>query len=72
MPTENTTRDMLFDRRVVDRNIKKGLVSREDYDRFVAGLSDTSANAETIQARLGIDDDIDDSDGPEEGDAVAG
>jgi hypothetical protein len=32
----------LFDRRTVDRNIKKGLISRKDYDKHLKGLDDVA------------------------------
>lgn len=34
----------LFDRRVVERNIKKGLVTRKDYDKYLKALGDTAGN----------------------------
>jgi hypothetical protein len=30
----------LFDKRTVERNIKKGLVSRKDYEKFLKSLED--------------------------------
>jgi hypothetical protein len=30
----------LFDRRIVERNIKRGLITRKDYDKFLKSLSD--------------------------------
>ncbi len=41
-------RDSLFDKRTVDRNIKKGLISREEYDKHLGGLKDVEDNAEVI------------------------
>ena len=32
----------LFDVRTVDRNIKKGLVTRKDYDKYLKSLSDST------------------------------
>jgi hypothetical protein len=32
----------LFDKRTVERNIKKGLVSRKDYEKYVKSLDDVS------------------------------
>jgi len=32
----------LFDRRTVDRNIKKGLVSRKDYEKHLKALDDVA------------------------------
>jgi hypothetical protein len=57
----------LVDRRVVDRNIRKGIISREEYQTFLDGLTDAAANAETVRARLGVDEepataDLDDED----------
>ncbi|MFH1532270.1 MAG: hypothetical protein ABIK09_16210 [Pseudomonadota bacterium] len=33
-------KDLLFDKRILDRNLEKGLVTRAEYDKFIAGLSD--------------------------------
>ena len=44
--------DQLFDRRVVERNIEKGLVTREEYEDYLEGLDDTEDNAETIEAEF--------------------
>ena len=30
----------LFDARVVERNIKRGLITRKDYDKFLKSLAD--------------------------------
>ena len=68
MRKDSTPRDMLLDRRVVERNIRKGIVTREEYDTFLRELGDASENAESITARLGeedpveVDDEIDDDD----------
>ncbi len=43
----------LIDKRVVERNIKKGLVAREAFDKHLAALADVSDQAEAIKARLG-------------------
>jgi len=32
----------LFDKRTVDRNIKKGLVARKDYEKHIKGLEDVA------------------------------
>jgi hypothetical protein len=32
----------LFDRRIVERNIKKGLVSRKDYEKHLKALDDVA------------------------------
>ena len=32
----------LFDRRTVERNIKKGLITRKDYDKYLKALSDVA------------------------------
>jgi len=57
---------MLLDRRVVERNIRKGIVTREEYDAFLRELGDTADNAESVTARLGEDDLVDDIDDDEE------
>ncbi len=32
----------LFDRRIVERNIKRGLTTRKDYERFLKSLADAA------------------------------
>lgn len=75
MRKDSTPRDMLLDRRVVERNIRTGIVTREEYDTFLRELGDTADNAESVTARLGEDelvDDIDDDEDEEETDDVEG
>ncbi|MBK6528673.1 MAG: hypothetical protein IPN17_13965 [Deltaproteobacteria bacterium] len=66
MRKDSTPRDMLLDRRVVERNIRTGIVTREEYDTFLRELGDTADNAESVTARLGEDDLVDDIDDDEE------
>lgn len=56
MRTDTTPQNVLFDRRIVERNLRKGLVTREAYEQYLQTLPDVSANAEVISARLGEDD----------------
>lgn len=49
---------VLIDRRIVDRNIKKGLVSREAFELHLQSLPDMAEQAETIRARLGEGEDV--------------
>ena len=32
----------LFDRRIVERNIKRGLITRKDYDKYLKSLTDAA------------------------------
>ena len=59
MRKDSTPRDMLLDRRVVERNIRKGIVTREEYETFLRQLGDTADNAESVAAKLGEDDEVD-------------
>jgi hypothetical protein len=68
MRKDTTPRDMLLDRRVVDRNIKKGLVTREEYDKSLAALPDVADQAEEVRVRLGAEDEVDDIDDTDEDD----
>ena len=49
----------LFDVRTVERNIKKGLVTRKDYEKYLKSLGDAAEKAATQSA---VDDDDDDDD----------
>ena len=42
----------LFDRRVVERNIKKGLITRKDYDKHLKSLLDVTGNIASPEERL--------------------
>lgn len=44
--------EKLFDRRVVERNIDKGLVTREEYEEYLDGLEDAEDNADVIEAEF--------------------
>lgn len=66
MRKDSTPRDMLLDRRVVERNIRKGIVTREEYETFLRELGDTADNAECVTARLGEEEPVDDVDDEDE------
>lgn len=40
------------DKRTVDRYLSKGMISRQDYEKFLAELPDEEANAEWVQMEL--------------------
>jgi hypothetical protein len=56
----------LYDRRVVERNIKKGLLNRKDYDKYLKTLNDTAANIASPEERVEDAPDDDDEDLPDE------
>jgi hypothetical protein len=66
MRKDSTPRDMLLDRRVVERNIRKGIVTRAEYETFLRELGDVADNAETVTAKLGEEDPVEDIDDDEE------
>jgi hypothetical protein len=43
---------MQYDKRVVERLIRAGLVRREDYKKYLAELPDVESQSEVIQASL--------------------
>ena len=43
---------MLLDKRIVQRHIDSGLVSREEYEKHLQGLSDVTDQAEDLNAEL--------------------
>jgi hypothetical protein len=62
---EDVKNPRLFDRRVVERNIKKGLITRKDYEKHLKSLSDVAGNIASADERAeeaidDIDDDEDD------------
>jgi len=40
----------LFDLRTIERNIKRGLITRKDYERFLKSLPDASENTLPVEA----------------------
>lgn len=40
--------EQLVDRRTVERNIQKGLLTRKDYDKYLDKLKDVEDNAEEV------------------------
>ena len=42
MAREDLKTARLFDRRTVERNIKKGLITRKDYEKHLKSLEDTA------------------------------
>ena len=51
----------LFDVRTVERNIKKGLITRKDYDKHLKALEDAQEKV-SQQAEAADEDDLDDVD----------
>ena len=39
---ESAPDPILFDRRIVERNIKRGIITRKDYDKFLKSLADSA------------------------------
>jgi hypothetical protein len=60
--------DRVYDVRVLERNIRKGLVARKDVDRYLKSLPDAAQNVAPPSAN----DDDDDVDGDEEDSAPGG
>ena len=43
-------KDLVFDKRILQRNLEKGIITRDEYEKHIAGLGDLSgsfANRET-------------------------
>jgi hypothetical protein len=74
MATKEALNPGLIDKRVVERNIKKGLVTRDSYEKYLGALTDVAEQAETVKAKLGaeepeeMDEDLDDESEEETGD----
>jgi pantothenate kinase len=44
--------ESLFDKRVVERHIQSGLVSREEHQKYLKSLKDLGENAQKLDAEL--------------------
>ena len=51
--------DSLIDKRVLERNVRKGFVVRREYEKFLSQLPDKTDNMTTLGADA-ADDDADD------------
>jgi hypothetical protein len=61
----------LYDRRTIERNIKKGLITRKDYEKFLKALDDAKDKGVIGEEEPSIDDDDDDDDMSDDTDAAA-
>ena len=55
---EDVKNPRLFDRRVVERNIKKGLITRKDYEKHLKSLTDMAGNIASDDERIDEDPEI--------------
>ncbi len=47
-------KERLFDLRTVERNIEKGLITREEYQEYLDSLEDRADDAESIEAEFEV------------------
>ena len=52
----------LYDRRTIERNIKKGLITRKDYEKFLKALDDAKEKGVIGEEEPDLVDEIDDDD----------
>jgi hypothetical protein len=45
--------DKLMDKRVLERNMDKGLLSKEQYEKYLADLADRESNCERVHIEPG-------------------
>ena len=41
--------DKIYDTRIIERNIKKDLLNKKDYDKYLGGLKDLTSELEIIE-----------------------
>ena len=56
----------LYDRRTIERNIKKGLITRKDYEKFLKALDDAKDKGTQGEEIVDDADDADDIDETED------
>jgi hypothetical protein len=54
--------ERLVDKRIVERNIERGLVTEADYQKYLKELADVEENADVIPSYDDLDDDDEDED----------
>lgn len=50
--------DQLLDKRILDRNLAKGLVTQKEVDKHLAALADKSANAEYVDPAASLAEEL--------------
>lgn len=50
--------DQLLDKRILDRNLAKGLVTQKEVDKHLAALPDKSANAEYVDPAASLAEEL--------------
>jgi hypothetical protein len=69
--------DRLLDKRTIDRNIKKGLLTRKDFDKHLKALEDVAAKGvyggpeHDLDDDEDLDDELDEDEGAEPGGPTA-
>jgi hypothetical protein len=59
----------LYDRRTIERNIKKGLITRKDYEKFLKALDDAKEKGVIGEEEPDLADEADDDDATDATDA---
>ena len=65
MANESSKPNQLFDVRIVERNIQKGLITRKEYDAYLQALEDNADRAVAIEADF-VEGVLEDRDSDEE------
>lgn len=66
MSNQTTPAALLFDRRLLDRNLRKGYLTQAQFDAQLATLPDCADNAARVAASLHDAPEVDDLDDDEE------
>ncbi|MBL8603005.1 MAG: hypothetical protein JNK72_13860 [Myxococcales bacterium] len=62
MSNQTTPDALLFDRRLIERNLRKGYLTPTVLDKHLAGLPDVAESAEPVAAKLHDEPALDDED----------
>ena len=54
-------KDSIVDKRIIERNIRRGLISRADYEKYLSELEDREGAYELVRAEAGADGELDPS-----------
>ena len=65
----NGKEENLFDRRIVNKNIERGLITKEEYEAFLEQLEDSIDKAAVVQATFNNSDQEEDSESDSDSDS---
>jgi hypothetical protein len=63
---KNDTDPKIYDRRILERNLKSGTLDRKEYERYLKALDDDADNIKPVETVLGEGSEVKETEGSED------